>query len=191
MGAKAQDSIFLNALFERSSGKNRPLPVLPAGYRPTAVCYARCPVKPSVAKPWQRNWVDHTFWPVDICFMTKSLSRLEFSVNIAFASGNDGSLLKYVGRPGKAEDDLCQLVVGYDYWENQYLNQDWVEKGRETEREYIGKLAKAGELVVVQASANWSRPGWVPADWKGHEPLKVSPVLPWARSPSTSTKDEL
>nr|WP_019407938.1 DUF4329 domain-containing protein [Pseudomonas psychrophila] len=191
MGAKAQDSIFLNALFERSSGKNRPLPVLPTGYRPTAVCYARCPVKPSVAKPWQRNWVDHTFWPVDICFMTKSLSRLEFSVNIAFASGNDGSLLKYVGRPGKAEDDLCQLVVGYDYWENQYLNQDWVEKGRETEREYIGKLAKAGELVVVQASANWSRPGWVPADWKGHEPLKVSPVLPWARSPSTSTKDEL
>ena len=192
MGAKAQDSVFLNALFERASNKNRPLPVLPASYGPVAVYYARCPVKPSLARPGQRNWVDHTFWPVDICFMTQSLARLEFSVNIAFAFGNDGSLLKYVGSPGKAEDDLCQLVVGYDYWDNQYLNQDWVEKGRETEREYIGKLVKAGELVVVHTSANWSRLGWVPADWKEHEPVKVRLVLPWARSPSTLTKkDEL
>lgn len=191
MGVKAQDSIFLNALFERASSKNRSLPVLPAGYGPVAVYYAHCPVKPSIARPGQRNWVDHTFWPMDICFMTKSLTRLEFSVSIAFASGNDGSLLKYVGKSGNAEDDLCQLVVGYDYWDNQYLNQDWVEKGRETESEYIGKLASAGELVVINTSENWSRLGWVPSNWKGHEPVKISPVLPWARSPSTSTKDEL
>lgn len=191
MGAKAQESIFLNALFERSTARNRPLPVLPAGYGPVAVYYARCPVKPSIARPGQRNWVDHTFWPMDICFMTKSLARLEFSVNIAFTSGNDGSLLKYVGQPGKAEDDLCQLVVGYDYWDNQYLNQEWVDQGRETESEYIGKLVKAGELVVVDTSANWSRLGWVPADWGGHDPATVTPALPWARSPSTSTKDEL
>ena len=191
MAAKAQDSIFLNALFERASSKNRPLPVLPAGYGPVAVYYARCPIKPSLARPGQRNWVDHTFWPMDICFMTKSLARLEFSVSIAFTSGNDGSLLKYVGSPGKDEDDLCQLVVGYDYWENQYLNQDWVDKGRETEREYIGKLAKAGELVVVHVSANWSRLGWVPADWKGHDPVKVTPALPWTRSSTEGNKDEL
>ena len=191
MGAKAQDTIFLNALFERSSSKNRPLPVLPAGYGPVAIYYARCPVKPSIARPGQRNWVDHTFWPMDICFMTKSLARLEFSVNIAFTSGNDGSLLKYVRSPGKDEGDLCTLVVGYDYWENQYLNQDWVDKGRETESEYIGKLVKTGELVVVHTGENWSRLGWVPADWKGHEPVKVSLVLPWVRSPFTSTKDEL
>lgn len=189
--ANAQDSIFLNALFERSTSKNRPLPVLPSGYGPAAVYYARRPVMPSLARPGQRNWVDHTFWPMDICFMTKSLKRLEFSVNIAFASGNDGSLLKYVSKPGKDEDDLCQLVVGSDYWENQYLNQDWVDKGRETESEYIGKLVKAGELLVVRTSANWSRLGWVPADWKGHKPVKASLVLPWLRSPSTSSKDEL
>lgn len=57
MGAKAQDSIFLNALFERSTSKNRPLPVLPAGYGPVAVYYARRPVMPSLARPGQRNWV--------------------------------------------------------------------------------------------------------------------------------------
>lgn len=191
ISARAQDQVFLNALFERSSGSSRPMPVLPGGYGPVAVCYARPPVKPSLARPGQRNWVDHTFWPVDICYMTKSLKRLEFSVNIAFASGNDGSLLKYVGRPGEAEDDLCQLVQGSDYWENQYLNQDWVEKGRETEIEYIGKLVNSGELVVVNTSANWPRTGWITADWKGRESVKPSLVLPWLRSPSDSPRDEL
>ncbi|MFP3516022.1 hypothetical protein SB766_07465 [Pseudomonas sp. SIMBA_077] len=191
MAAKAQDTIFLNALVERATGQSRPLPVLPTGYSPVAVYYVRCPVRPNLARPQQRNWVDHTFWPVDICFMTKSLKRLEFSLNIAFASGNEGSLLKFVGRPSSAEDDLCELVTGYDYWENQYLNQDWVEKGKETEREYIGKLVRAGELVVVEPGEKWSRAGWITADWKGHESVKVSPQLPWLRSPMTVVKDEL
>lgn len=191
VAAKAQDTIFLNALFERATSQLRPLPMLPGGYSPIAVYYARCPVRPNLARPQQRNWVDHTFWPVDICFMTKSLKRLEFSLNIAFASGNDGSLLKYVGRAGAAEDDLCELTSGYDYWENQYLNQDWVEKGQETEREYIGKLVKAGKLVVVEPGEKWSRVGWITADWKGHEPVKVSRQVPWLRSPSTVIKDEL
>lgn len=189
--ANAQDTIFLNPLFERTSGRSRPLPALPSGYGPVAVYYAHQPVRPSVLRPGQSNWVDNAFWPVDICFMTKSLPRLEFSLNIAYAAGNDGSLLKYVRRRGKAEDDLCQLVLGYDYWENQYLDQEWVDKGLETESQYIAKLLKAGELVVVNPSENWSRVGWVTADWKTTEPAKVSPELPWARSPTAGNKDEL
>lgn len=189
--ANAQDTIFLNALFERSSGRSRPLPALPSGYGPVAVYYAHQPVRPSVVRPGQSNWVDHVFWPVDICFMTKSLPRLEFAVNVAYAAGNDGALLKYVRHGGQAEDDLCQLVLGYDYWENQYLNQEWVDKGLETENQYVAKLLKAGELIVVSPSENWSRVGWVTADWKTTESAKVSLVLPWARSSTTNNKDEL
>lgn len=189
--ANAQDTIFLNALFERATGRSRPLPALPSGYGPIAIYYAHQPVKPSVVRPGQRNWVDNVFWPMDICFMARSLVRLEFAINVAYAAGNDGSLLKYVRHGGHAEDDLCQLVVGSDYWENQYLNQDWVDKGLETESQYVAKLLNAGELLVVNPSENWSRPGWVTADWKTSEPAKVSPVLPWARSSTADEKDEL
>lgn len=189
--ANAQDSIFLNALFERTSGRLRPLPVLPSGYSPVAVYYAHQPVTPSVVRPGQSNWVDNAFWPVDICYMTKSLPRLEFSVNIAYAVGNDGSLLKYVRRRGQAEEDLCQLVLGYDYWENQYLNQDWVDRGLETETQYVAKLLKAGELVVVNASENWPRRERVTADWKTAQPEMVKPMWPPLRLINAGNKDEL
>ena len=189
--ANAQDRIFLNALFERSSGSARPLPRLPSGYGPIAVHNAHPPIKPSIARPQQRNWVDHMFWPMDICYVVKNLERLEFSVNLAFLSGNDGALLKYVRRPGQAENDLCQSVVGYDYWENQYQDQDWVDKGLETKSQYIAKLLKAGELVVVSPGTNWAQVGWVTADWQATEPAKVKPELPWVRSPALIKKDEL
>ena len=188
--ANAQDRIFLNALFERSSGTSRPLPRLPTGYGPIAVHNAHPPIKPSIARPQQRNWVDHMFWPMDICYVAKNLARLGFAVNIVFLSGNDGALLKYARRPGQAENDLCQSVVGYDYWENQYLDQDWVDKGIETKSAYIAKLLKAGELVVVSPGAHWARAAWVTAEGLATEPVMVKPELPWVRSPAHG-KDEL
>ena len=123
--------------------------------------------------------------------MTKSLARLEFSLDIAFVSGNDGALLKYVRRRGKAENDLCERIVGSDYWENRYLDQEWLEKGLQTENQYINKLLKAGELIVVSPSKHWSRIGWVKPNWKSDQPARALPLQPWTRSAQAGDKDEL
>ena len=128
---------------------------------------------------------------MDICYLTKSLVRLEFSLDIAFLSGNDGALLKYVRRRGKAENDLCERVAGSDYWENLYLEQEWLDRGQETESQYLNKLLKAGELVVVSASSNWSRIGRVTPAWKTDQPAKAQPLRSWAGSATAQDKDEL
>lgn len=191
IAANAIDRIFINPWQEQSSANPRLLPIAPHGLEPWAVYYAHRPVTPIYARAHPREWVDNAFRPADICYLTKSLPRLEFSVNIAFVSGNDGALLKYVRRRGKAENDLCEPVVDSDYWQNRSLDHDWIEKGSQTESQYIGKLLKAGELVVVYPSKNWSRIGWVKPDWKTDQPAKAQPLQSWARSASGQDKDEL
>lgn len=191
MAANAQEHIFLNAEQEQASGKARALPIVPHGLEPWGLYYAHQPITPIFARAHPQEWTDNAFRPMDICYLTTILRRLEFSLDIAFLSGNDGSLLKYVRRRGKAENSLCEPVVGSDYWENRYLDQEWIDKGQETESQYINKLLKAGELVVVNASKNWSRIGWVTSDWKTDQPAKALPLQPWSRSAAAHDKDEL
>lgn len=189
--ANAQEHVFINSVQEQSSAHPRLQPIAPHGLEPWAVYYAHQPVAPIFARAHPREWIDNAFRPLDICYLTKSLPRLEFSLDIAFLSGNDGALLKYVRRRGKAEKDLCERVVGSDYWENLYLDQEWIDRGQETESQYINKLLKAGELVVVSASRNWSRIGWVKPGWRIDQPAKAQPLEPWARSATAQDKDEL
>lgn len=189
--ANAQDRIFINSLQEQSSATPRLQPVAPHGLEPWAVYYAHRPVTPIFARAHPDEWIDNAFRPLDICYMTKSLARLEFSLDIAFVSGNDGALLKYVRRRGKAENDLCERIVGSDYWENRYLDQEWLEKGLQTENQYINKLLKAGELIVVSPSKHWSRIGWVKPNWKSDQPARALPLQPWTRSAQAGDKDEL
>lgn len=190
-----RDRIFLDALFEQGTSSNRSLPVFPPGFAPWAVCYAHRPQTPIYARHGVSEWMDNVFWPADICYVTKSLPRLGFSLQIAYVSGNDGTLLKYVRRQGKAEDDLCERVEGSDYWENQYVHQRWVETGHETENEYLDKLLQAGELIVVQPSDSWPKISWVTPNWKQDvrswtAGYGVAATTPWARS-QTTDKDEL
>jgi len=191
MAANAQERIFINPLQEKSSASPRLQPSAPHGLEPWAVYYAHQPVTPIFARAHPQEWIDNAFRPVDICYLTKSLVRLEFSLDIAFLSGNDGALLKYVRRRGKAENDLCERVAGSDYWENLYLEQEWLDRGQETESQYLNKLLKAGELVVVSASSNWSRIGRVTPAWKADQPAKAQPLRSWAGSATAQDKDEL
>ena len=190
-----QDRIFLNALFEQGTSSNRPLPIFPPGFAPWAVYYAHRPRTPVYAKHGVNEWMDNVFWPSDICYMTKSLPRLGFALEIGYVSGNDGALLKYVRRRGKAEDDLCERVRGSDYWDNQYVHQQQLDTGRETEDEYLKALLQAGELIVVQTSRDWPAISWVTPGWKqdvGSWTAQYGPSTsaPWARSQATN-RDEL
>lgn len=195
VAVNGKDRIFLSALFEQGTSSNRPLPIYPPGFAPWAVYNAHRPQTPIYARHGVNEWMDNVFWPSDICYITKSLPRLGFALEIGYVSGNDGALLKYVRRRGKAEDNLCELVEGSDYWDNQYVHQQQLETGRETENEYLKKLLQAGELIVVQASHNWPKISWVTPGWKqdvrlwtaGYGP---SATVPWARSQVTG-RDEL
>ena len=189
--ANAPEHVFINSLQEQSSATPRSQPIAPYGLEPWAVYYAHQPVTPIFARAHPREWIDNAFRPLDICYLTKSLPRLEFSLDIAFLSGNDGALLKYVRRRTQAENALCERVAGSDYWENRYLDQEWIDQGQQTESQYINKLLEAGELVVVKASKNWSRVGWVTSNWRSDQPAKAPALQPWARSAPMQDKDEL
>ncbi|WP_315250633.1 DUF4329 domain-containing protein [Pseudomonas fragi] len=189
--ATAQEQVLINPDLEHSSGRMRPQPVLAPQSTPWGLCFAHRPEPPILVRSRIGQWIDHSFWPMDICYVTKGLVGLGFTMNIAYLSGNDGALLKYVRGSSRELGVLCQALGGVDYDEVRRLNRQWIDSGLDNESQHTARLLKAGELVVVHTSSNWPRTGWVTPDWKNQQPVTRMPVLPWAPSPATRDRDEL
>ena len=189
--ATAQEHVLINPDVEHSTGRLRPQPVMAAQSTPWAICYAHRPEPAVFARARIREWIDNTFRPMDICYVTRGLAGYGFPLNIAYLSGNDGALLKYVRGSSRVLNELCQPLSGSDYDEVLRLNRQWIESAAQSESEFTDKLLKAGELVVVSTSRNWPRTGWVTAR-RQHEQTAISmPALPWAASTVTRDKGEL
>ena len=183
------EALFLSATFERSTGQLRPLPDFPDGYAPIAAHFSHPPVDSARGTEAQRQLLDNSFAPRDICYVTTGLERLGFSLAHAFHSGNDGSLLKYRRREGEAQKALCEMVPGSDFWDDLYASQQGVDASPKKQRDYLAQLASAGALSVLASSREWPRAGRVEVgdnhalqaapqtvDWDTPSPLDAIPT---------------
>lgn len=170
--------------------------VLPGGYAIKSLHFAREVSAQVAGTAIETNLLKNMFWPVDICYATRTLHRElnDASVDFLYLSTDDGGLLRYWRGDKEANDRLCEYVSGFSVTHERYF----IENSSPTRTpalpsDTLTRVLNSGGLRVLVPSSTWPRTGAVNTrltvstqpvafDYEGTTPgmpvveLKVGPV---------------
>lgn len=170
--------------------------VLPGGYAIKSLHFAREVSGQVAGTALETNLLKNMFWPVDICYATRTLHRelSDVSVDFLYLSTDDGGLLRYWRGDKEANDRLCEYVSGASVtYERYFFENSSPTRTPALPSDTLTRVLNSGGLRVLEPSSTWPRTGAVNTrltvstqpvafDYEGTTPgtpvvqLKVGPV---------------
>lgn len=148
-------------------GQLHPIPVFPAEYSVASLHFSRDVRALSAQSPVETNLLKNMFWPVDICYATRTLERVGTGFDFIYLSTNDGALLRYWRGNKTANDRLCEYVSGANYTYEGYFaeNSQPTRKAGARPSDILAQVLNSGGLRVLLESKTWLERGVVASDF--------------------------
>ena len=141
-----------------------PRAILPTGYSMKCLHFSRDMNGQSALSPVETRLLKNMFWPVDICYATRTLHRQldDASFDYLYLSTDDGGLLKYSRGTKTANDRLCEYTSGASFtYERYFIENSTPTRTQATPSETLATVLNAGTLQVLEPSPSWPRTGAV------------------------------
>lgn len=141
-----------------------PRAILPTGYSLKSLHFSREVSGQSAGSPVETNLLKNMFWPVDICYATRTLHRQleDASFDYLYLSTDDGALLKYTRGAKEGNDRLCEYVSGASFtYERYFLENSTPTRTPGNPEDLLTRVLNSGVLQVLEPSATWPRTGAV------------------------------
>lgn len=141
-----------------------PKAILPTGYSLKSLHFSRDVSGQPAGSPVETNLLKNMFWPVDICYATRTLHRQleDASFDYLYLSTDDGALLKYTRGAKEANDRLCEYVSGASFtYERYFLENSTPTRTPGNPEDLLTRVLNSGVLQVLEPSATWPRTGAV------------------------------
>ena len=141
-----------------------PRAILPTGYAMKSLHFSRDMSGQSALSPVETRLLKNMFWPVDICYATRTLHRQldDASFDYLYLSTEDGALLKYTRGTKTANDRLCEYVSGASFtYERYFIENSTPTRTQASPGETLATVLNAGTLQVLEPSPSWPRTGAV------------------------------
>ena len=174
--------------------------ILPTGYSINSLHFARVVNGQSAGSPVETNLLKNMFWPVDICYATRTLHRQlnDASLDDLYLTTDDGALLKYTRGSKEANDRLCEYVSGASFtYERYFIENNAPTRTPSNPEDLLTQVLNSGVLQVLEPSATWPRAGAVDTHLTvSTQPLSfdyegVTPGTPVAQLKVGPVRDEL